>query len=266
MDKNNAESWSRDKAISHLLEEHGGLVYNLGLRMCGTPENAEDLVQETFLRAFRNWEQFEGKSNPTTWLYTIASRACSRFKRRRAGEPSKMLSLSKLLPDQTEDIPIINSEDEAPLDKILQEEFQDAVNRAIAALPSHFRIALMLKDVVGLSSTDVAQILGIKKATVKTRVHRARLLLRKELAEKLPKRKAQHPDHSRQACLDLLHAKQEALDRGVTFPLAESELCTRCRSLFSTLDLAKDTCLEIKNGKLPEHLRQLVLKEFGAQS
>ena len=264
MDEYSDKPSSAERAIPRLLEEHGGLIYNLGLRMCGSPENAEDLVQETFLRAFRNWGQFEGRSNPTTWLYTIATRACIRFKRRRSGEPSQMLSLSKLLPNQDEDIPIIFSEDKGPLDEALRRESQEAINRAIADLPSHFRVTLMLKDIVEFSTAEVAHVLGIKKTTVKTRVHRARLLLRKVLTEQLPKRKAPPPDHSRQACLDLLHAKQEALDRGVEFPLAEGELCSRCRSLFSTLDLVKNACIDIKKGELPERLRQMLLKEFGS--
>ena len=90
--------------------------------------------------------------------------------------------------------------------------------------------------------SEVASILGVKEATIKTRVHRARLALRKTLAEDLPRRDAPHPDHSRQVCLDLLGAKQEALDRGVDFPVPPEELCTRCKSLFSTLDLTYDAC------------------------
>ena len=78
---------------------------------------------------------------------------------------------------------------------------------------------------------------------MKTRIHRARLALRKELAEGLPERPAGHPTHERRVCLDLLRAKQEAMDRGEELPLAASELCDRCNALFSTLDLTRDTCV-----------------------
>ncbi|MDZ7266448.1 MAG: RNA polymerase sigma factor [candidate division KSB1 bacterium] len=252
-----------DKAIPRLLETHGGLIYNLGLRMCGRPTDAEDLVQETFLRAFRKWEQFEGRSEPATWLYTIAVRACQRLKRRRAGQPQRMQSLAELLPDpEADEIPDLPADHDGPLDQVLRREAQEAVQRALTKLPPPFRMALLLKDIVEFSVEEVARVLGIKEATVKTRVHRGRLLLRKELAKKLPKHKAPPPDHEKQVCLHLLHAKQEALDRGVEFPLAAGELCSRCQSLFATLDLTHEICLNLKRGPLPEPLRHLLLQEF----
>ena len=63
-------------ALPRLLEAHGGRLYSLALKFCGSPEDAEDLVQEVFLLAFRKWSQFKGESRATTWLYTIAARAC----------------------------------------------------------------------------------------------------------------------------------------------------------------------------------------------
>ncbi|MGB6361896.1 MAG: hypothetical protein WBG64_04435, partial [Thermoanaerobaculia bacterium] len=93
------------------------------------------------------------------------------------------------------------------------------------------------------------------------RVHRARLALRKALAESLPKRPAAPPDHSRQVCLDLLEGKQEALDRGVDFPVTPDELCTRCRSLFATLDLTYDACRHLGDVELPAELRRSILNQ-----
>jgi hypothetical protein len=65
-------------------------------------------------------------------------------------------------------------------------------------------------------------------------------------------------------CLDLLHAKLNALDRGVSFPLPPDELCTRCEALFSTLDMAHDVCVDLGRGQLPDALRAELLREFGA--
>ena len=75
-DHGNDERWrgSADEEIPRLVEEHGGKMFGLAKRMCRTVEQAEDLVQETFLQAYRKWDQFEGRSSPATWLYTIASR------------------------------------------------------------------------------------------------------------------------------------------------------------------------------------------------
>lgn len=244
------------EAIPRLLALHGGRIYGLGLRLCRNREDAEDLVQETFLRAYRKWSQFQGRSDPSTWLYTIASRVCQRRHRRRAGEPRQLESLDRLLPSGKREIVDLPSKEAGPLDRLLKEESRDAVERAIRRLPPRFRLPLVLKEVADFSVAEVARVLGIKEATVKTRLHRARLLVAKELARTLPKRPAPPPDHSRQVCLDLLQAKQEALDRQVPFPLAAAELCDRCRSLFATLDLGREVCRQLDSGELPRRLQQ----------
>ncbi len=250
-------------AIPLLLREHGGRIYTIGLRLCGNPQTAEDLVQETFFQAFRKWHQFEGRSDPATWLYTIASRVCRRFHRRRAGEPSRIEPLSELLPSPDAGVPELPSQEEGPLEVQIRREAQERVAHAMATIPVHFRLPLVLKEIGDFSIAEIAKVLGLKEGTIKTRVHRGRLLLRKALTEQLPTRLAPPPDHSKQMCLDLLKLKQEALDRGTDFPLPPSELCDRCRSLFATLDYTHEVCLELRHGELPDSLHQLLLREFG---
>jgi RNA polymerase sigma-70 factor (ECF subfamily) len=119
----------------------------------------------------------------------------------------------------------------------------------------------VLKEIAGLSLAQAAEVLGVKEATVKTRVHRARMMLRQALAEDLPRRPAgEHADEGGpgHVCLDLLHAKQEALDRGAEFPVDSDELCERCRSVFATLDLAHNACVDIGHGRYPESLQALI--------
>lgn len=254
-----------DVAIPRLLDAHGGRIYSLGLRMCGgDADDAADLVQETFINAYRGWDRFEGRAEPTTWLYTIAARACRRMHRKRSGEPDRMPPLSALLPQPDDEVVALDITDtaEGPLDAVLRAEARDAIEDAIETLPSTFRIALVLRDLADLSVAQIAAVLGIQPATVKTRVHRGRLALRKALAEDLPRRPAPPPDHPRGVCLDLLKAKQDALDRGVAFPVPQAELCARCRALFTTLDLARGTCLQIGAGQLPEPVRAAILARF----
>ena len=252
---------SADAALPRLLEAHGGRLYSLALKFCGSPEDAEDLVQEVFLLAFRKWGQFRGASRPTTWLYTIAARACQRRKRRRSGEPAALASLSDLpLGDgPVADLPATES---GPLDAQLRREARERVELALTQLPRHYRMALILKDLIELPVADVAKVLSLKPATVKTRVHRARLQLRQALAQALPRKQVPPPLYSHRVCLDLLSAKQEALDRGVEFPVGGSEVCERCAALFATLDLGRDVCLEIGRGELPEALRARLLEEI----
>ena len=251
-----------DVAIPQLLEQHGGQLYRVALRFCGSPADAEDLVQQTFLQAFRKWDQFKGDAAPTTWLYTIAARACERFKRRRAGEPRQIESLDDLLPSKERKVVDLPAGDEGPLDAQLRLEATEGLERGIAHLPTKLRMPLVLKDIVELPVNDVAQVLGLKTATVKTRVHRARLMLRRELARELPRRTAPPPNHAKQMCLDLLHAKQEALDQGVPFLLPQQEVCDRCRALFATLDLGREICRDLGLGRVPPALRKTLLEEI----
>jgi RNA polymerase sigma-70 factor (ECF subfamily) len=239
----------RDVAIPDLLEEHGGKLYGLGLKLCGVPEEAEDLVQETFLQAYRKWDQFEGRAKPTTWLYTIASRICQRMHRKRSGEPDRLASLQDLVPFGDPRMAVL----EDPLDNEIRKEGRARVEEAITGLPIDFRMPLILKEIVGLPIADIAAVLGLKPATVKTRVHRARLRLREALLEGAPKRALPAPAYSEQVCLDLLEAKQEALDRGVE--LAQSVVCERCQAVFSSLDATQDLCARMADGPLPAEVR-----------
>ena len=232
-------------------------LYRMALRMCRRPQDAEDLVQDTLLQGFRKWGQFEGRANPSTWLYTIAARLCQRRQRRRAGEPARLESLSELLPSPTDPVPALASGD-SPLDAHVRREAERVVGEALATLPPQFRLPLVLADIAELATSEIATVLGLKEATVKTRIHRARLALRRALAARLPSKPAPAPDHDREVCLDLLAAKQEALDRRVPFPFSGQELCARCQSLFATLDLGRDICGRLDAHALPPSLRALI--------
>jgi len=256
-----------ETAIPQLMDDYADHIYGLGLRLCDDPDKAQDLVQETFLRALRSWSGFDGRSKPSTWLFTIASRACQRMERRRAGEPRRMGSLERLLPTGETTVVDVPAEDETPAEWLEREDVVHAVRTAIDSLPMHFRLPLLLKEIEDLSVEDVARVLGIKPATVKTRLHRARLLLREELSKPLPHREAHDTHASEGQCLDLLWAKQEALDRGVDFPIPGEQLCDRCRSAFATLEMATDVCHALGDVKLPEDVRRAlqekVLSERG---
>lgn len=253
------------QAIPSLLEAHGGKIFGLALRMCDSAHEAEDLVQETFLQAYRKWDQFEGRSAPTTWLYTIASRLCRRMRRKRAGEPVHIASLQERLPFTEGPVPDLPAKDDGPLMHHLREESREHLEHAIVSLPTGFRLPLILKEIIGFSVMEVAEILGLKEATVKTRLHRARHVLREELTKSLPARDAPPPAYSKRVCLDLLRAKQESLDREAEFPLPEKDFCERCRAVFDSMDLAHDVCEQLGKQALPPALRQAVLDDIAEE-
>lgn len=241
-------------AIASLVDSHGGRLYAVARRLCRGPGEAEDLVQETFLQALRKWGQFRGEGDPAAWLFTIAARICQRMHRRRAGEPTRIDSLDELSP-------FAESRMAEPDPGPLRAESIERVGAAVAALPLPFRLCVVLKEILGLPVATVARILGVKPATVKTRLHRARLVLRKALEGTLPSRPATPPAYARQVCVDLLRTKQDALDRGVDAPELRDLICERCRSVFATLDVAQDACEQLARGELPEELRRRILTE-----
>jgi len=252
----------REEAIPLLVDEHAGRLFSLGLRFCGDPEEAQDLVQETFLQAFRKWHQFEGRARASTWLYAIAARVCRRFHRKKSGEPERMESLDELLPFAEQSMAVVPDE---PLAAELREEAREQIEQAIAALPNAFRMPFVLKEIVGLSILEIAGVLGIKDATVKTRLHRARLRIRQAIDGSLPRRKVRPAIFSKQVCLDLLRAKQESLDRGTDFEFPDQVVCERCAEFFATLDLAQGICADIAKGEIPEALRLGLLEQIRAE-
>jgi len=251
------------ESFASVAERAAPRLYRTAVRLCGNPSDAEDLVQDTLLQGFRKWSQFEGRSDPQTWLYTIAGRLCQRRHRRRAGEPRRMESLSTLLPTPADPLVTLPSDEPDPASLHLRTVAEETVAAALTELPVAFRLPLVLSDIAELGTREIGAILGLKEATVKTRLHRARLRLRRALVERLPARQGQPPSHDRQVCLDLLRAKQESLDRHVPFPFSSEALCDRCRALFDTLDFSRGVCSRLDQGTLPPSIAALLRAHSG---
>lgn len=250
--------------FARVAEQVAPKLFRMARQMCRRPEDAEDLVQDALLQGFRKWGQFEGRADPATWLYTIATRLCYRRHRRRAGEPAHLESLSALLPAPSDHLFPLASPAEGPFDLHLRAEAERTVRESLAGLPPGVRLPLVLTEIAELSTAEVARILGLKEATVKTRVHRGRLRLRRALLDRVaaggrgtspPPVGTVPADHTRQVCLDLLRAKQEALDRHAPFPVSGDEMCARCRSVFAALDFSRDICRSLDSGELPAPIR-----------
>jgi len=250
--------------LETLFQEHADKLFNIAMRFCGDVHKAEDLVQETFLQAMKSWEQFRGESDPVTWLYTIASRQCKRMHRRRAGQPKQVLSLSQSM-NPGGPVPDLPDDRDDPASQQIEKEALAQLEVAITELPVPFRMVLMLKDIVGLSVEQIAGALEIKPATVKTRAHRARMALRDAVTERLPKRSAPPPAYNKQVCIDLLNAKQDAIDRRADFPLPP-DFCDRCRAVFRSLDLTADLCGRMGNQSMPRKSRDRVQRNLRQNS
>lgn len=165
------------EAFTALMELYQTRVYNLTLRMTGSPEDAADLSQETFLNAWKGLSAFQGNASFSTWLYRLANNACIDFLRREKRQKNlgNVVSLDDSEVDFSNLIP-----DRAPSPQSLLEgrELKESIRKGMMQLSAEHRQVLVLREIVGLSYTEIAQITAVSEGTVKSRIARARLALR----------------------------------------------------------------------------------------
>jgi len=172
-----------------LVRRYQDRVYGFAMRMCRNVEDAKDILQETFLGMIRALPDFRGESRFTTWLYRIASNAC--LKKHRRGvfdpEPEQILSLDALMPrpDAEGRKPEIPDWSEDAERALLRGELARQMEAAIHALPPEYRIVLLLRDVEGFSAEETAEMLRLSVPAVKSRLHRARVIVRQQLGQYL---------------------------------------------------------------------------------
>jgi RNA polymerase sigma-70 factor (ECF subfamily) len=173
-------------AFANLVEAHAEGLYNYLLHLLGDREEAEDLTQETFLRAWQSLPRFRGGALFTTWVYRIATNLAIDTLRRRGRRPQS-LSL-----DQAPDPEAAPLERQIPAsgrsldDEVAARELQEAVRKAIAELPPKLRAVVLLYDFQQLSYEQIAAILTVPLGTVKSRLFNARQQLKTKLANLLP--------------------------------------------------------------------------------
>jgi hypothetical protein len=117
---------------------------------------------------------------------------------------------------------------------------------------------VVLKEIAGMSIVQVSQVLGVSPATVKTRVHRGRLLLRNILMSTRPRKAVPRAIYDRSICMQLLQAKMDALDRGEEFPMQPDLLCERCRQVLASLDVGADACRHLRKGTMTPALKRRI--------
>ena len=154
---------------------HADRLYGVVLRLCATPHEAEEVTQETFIRAWRAIARFDGRSQLFTWLYRIG---VNEAKRRLERGEGALRTVS--LEESPGDPPDLS---EAPEAHAERDALRAALERAVRALPLAYRAPLVLRDIEGLTTGEAAQILGISEAALKSRLHRARALVRHALEE-----------------------------------------------------------------------------------
>ncbi|RMG72518.1 MAG: sigma-70 family RNA polymerase sigma factor [Chloroflexi bacterium] len=160
-------------AFSHVFETHADKIYRLALRILHDEQQADGVVQNTFLKLIEHIESFEERANLSTWLYRVAYNEC--MQRIRRAKPEINID-ENLMPTHFIDW------DTIPDAVFSSQETQAQIQRAIETLPHTLKTVFILRDIEELSTAQTAQILGISESAVKVRLHRARLMLRERLA------------------------------------------------------------------------------------
>jgi len=176
---------SRDEAaVRAIIKANNRRLYRLARGILRNASEAEDVVQETYVRAFTHLAEFRGDSGLSTWLSRIAmNEALGRLRRQRPGVELSSLP-SGTLEAQIIQFPILSATDD-PERTMAQREIQHVVERAIDELPEPFRMVFITRVVEGMNVEETADILGVKPETVKTRLHRARTMLRDSVERKI---------------------------------------------------------------------------------
>ena len=170
------------EAFEELVNRYENKIYRLGVNITGSPEDAEDVLQEAFLKAFQHLGEFRADSRFYTWLVRIAvNEALMKLRKRRS---DRSVPLEDEIGEDGEPIPRELADWKPNPEQIFaQAEIEDILRDAAQKLPATYRTVFLLRDVEDLSTAETASVLNLSEGTVKARLFRARLMLREELSK-----------------------------------------------------------------------------------
>jgi len=175
----------RKDAFLELVDRYQNKIYRLAYKITGNATDAEDVLQEVFLKIYSKIHTFEGRSQLSSWIYRIAVNAA--YQKIARDKKSRHISLDEVLPSvgtgDALSAQLTADWTERPDEVLLTEEARREMMDAIRELPPEYHVVFALKDLEGLSNQEIADILNLSLPAVKSRLHRARLFLRKRLSE-----------------------------------------------------------------------------------
>ena len=252
-------------ALEALLTRHQRRVYRFGLKMCRDPEDAKDILQDTLIAAARTLPEFRGASSVSTWLYTIARSFCIKRRRRSKFAPVQEESLEARQASQ--EARRIADPGRAPDESLAGKQLEGALEEAIGGLQPMYREVLLLRDLEGLTAPEVADVLGISVEAVKSRLHRARVSVREQVAPLL----SDEPEVPlAEACPDIVSLFSRHVEGEISSSVCEEmerhlASCGRCRSRCDSLQRTLSLCRQAPLPLVPEPVQHQVrraLRQF----
>ena len=257
-------------------------VFSFSMRVCGQRQDAEDTMQEVLLKSVPHLAKFDSPKALVVWLYKVAKNRCLMSRRRSKFAPNRELSLEELMPDRRELEKLSSESGINPERFAIRSEEAGMLRDAIQKLPAHYRIVLVLRDMEGLTDEDVAEITGLRAGTVRVRLHRARLFVRKELM-KAWKPRAVHstasvaphdtapeelkPARCKAMFAELSNYLDEQLDDSLCGELEKHlDGCGPCKVFLASLEATIEQCrkspAEGPSGRTAARLRKDLMKDY----
>ena len=274
-----------DAALEQALTLLQNTVFSFSMRVCGQREDAEDTMQEVLLKSVPHLPRFENPKALVVWLYKVAKNRCLMSRRRSKFAPKEEISLDALMPDRKELERLAADNSINPESFAVRSEQAGRLRDVIQRLPPQYRIVLVLRDMEGLTDEEVAEITGLRPGTVRVRLHRARLFVRKELMKGMAPRSARMPlarqasNHERRDPQPLRPARCKEMFAELSNYLDEQlddshcdELerhlngCEPCKVFLATLKATVEQCrkspAQCPMGKKAAKLRMQLLKKY----
>lgn len=173
-------------SMERLLMRAQEVAYRFSLLVCGHPEDAEDVMQDALLNTYRHVAQIKDPEAFRTWLYQTVRNACLMKRRRRVNEPASMTSIEQGGVDSDGEpmaVDLPDSSDRPADQQLIDSWMGERLRKALATLPPGYRVIVVLREIEGLSTREVATITGFSEANVKQRLHRARMMLKASLED-----------------------------------------------------------------------------------
>ncbi len=270
------------KSLEEALELLQNTVFSFSMKVCGQRQDAEDTMQEVLLKSVPYLPKFDSPKALMVWLYKVAKNRCLMNRRKSKFAPKEDLSLEELMPDRRELQKLSGIPDGTPETSLLRRENAKRLREAVQKLPAEYRLILVLHDMEELSDGDVAEITGLRLGTIRVRLHRARLFVRKELAKEdqhrmrhqtaKPAVEMHLPAQPRERrCKEMFAELSNYLDDELDDSLCEElekhmDGCEPCKAFLSSLEKSIQQCRMAPNQspdpRIAARLRRELLSEY----
>lgn len=272
------------KSLDEALALLQSTVYSFSMKVCGQREDAEDTMQEVLVKSVPNLPKFDSPRALMVWLYKVAKSRCLMSRRKSKFAPTESLSLEELMPDRKELQQLSGNLGGTPETSLLRRESAKRLREAVQKLPPEYRLILVLHDMEELRDTDIAEITGLRVGTIRVRLHRARLFVRKELTKQDGRRVSYgvakpsaemhvstlpRPGRCKEMFAQLSNYLDEELDDSLCAELEKHlEGCEPCKAFLASLEKSIEQCRTAPNEspdpRIAAQLRRELMAEYQA--